>query len=287
MTVRVYVAGPMRGIENYNYPAFDAAAAYLRALGHDVVNPADLDRAQGFDGTVEVSAAERRDLLRRDVWELAACDAIALLPGWDASPGARFERLVAEQTGIEVFHVVPWVSFKREAPALLIGLAGPAQSGKDTAGSMMGEIAGFERIAFADPLKAVTLECQPDIRHAVKGAGWEAVKREHPFARVFLQHLGVAVRDHVAPDAWVEAAMRKATPGGRYCFTDVRFPNEVEAIRARGGYVVKVERPGVGPVNGHVSESALDGFEFDAILRNTGTLDDLRSRVRIFLSTLS
>jgi hypothetical protein len=286
----------MRGIEHFNFPAFDAAAAYLRALGHDVVNPADLDRAQGFDGRGEVTDAQRRDMLRRDVWELAACDAIALLPGWQNSPGARFERSVAEETGIDIFHVVPWASFKAEAPTIIVGLSGYAQTGKDTSGAMMVEMAGFERLAFADALKSVALKANPllpdrndylnHLHPLVQVLGWESVKADIPESRIFLQHLGAAVRDHVDPLAWVNAVLNKAQPGGRYCITDVRYPNEADAIKARGGFVVRVERPGTGPANAHVSETALDDFEFDAVLRNTGTLDDLKARVRIFLSTL-
>lgn len=289
--MRVYVAGPMGGYDNLNFPAFDAAAAYLRALGHDVVNPADIDRAAGinpakYSAETEVPESLRQDALARDFMELCTCDAIALLPGWERSRGAKAERFVAEQIGLAVYHVVPWGSFKADVPALIVGLSGYAQTGKDTSGAMMGELAGFERIAFADALKSVALAAHPKIGAAVQSGGWESVKREHPYARMFLQHLGVAVRDHVDPDAWVNAALRKALPGGRYAITDVRFPNEAQAIKARGGYVVRVERPGAGPANAHVSETALDDWDFDAILRNNGTLDDLRSRVRLFLSTL-
>jgi hypothetical protein len=45
----IYLAGPMRGVAAYNFPAFDRAAEYLRSLGHGVVSPAEIDRAHGFD----------------------------------------------------------------------------------------------------------------------------------------------------------------------------------------------------------------------------------------------
>lgn len=284
--IRTYVAGPMRGIDNFNFPAFDAAAAYLRALGHDVVNPADLGRAQGFDGTGSVTEVERRDMMRRDIYELTTCDSLALLPGWENSPGARLERKVAEETGIDVYHIVPWVSLTPEVAPIIVALGYSAQVGKDTAGQMMVEMAGFERIAFADPLKAVALAADPKLRQAVQGAGWEEVKRQHPTARIFLQHLGSAVREHVDPNAWINAALRKIKPGGRYVITDCRYKNEAEIIKSMGGYVVKVERPGFGPINDHASEHEMADWDFDAILRNTGTLDDLRSRVSTLLRTL-
>lgn len=298
--MRVYVGGPMGGIPGWNYGAFDAAAAFLRALGHDAVNPADIDREIGLHNDSKdwtVSEEVRQDALRRDFLELVTCDAIALLPGWENSRGARAERRVAEDCGIAVYYVTPWASFKPEVAPVIVALSGYGQVGKDTAGAMMGEIAGFERIAFADPLKAVALQCDVHLPHpggyrsyaltgAVSGEGWERTKRHFPSSRVFLQHLGVAVREYVDPDAWVNAALRQVKPGGRYAITDCRFPNEAAAVKAAGGYVVRVERPGTGPVNAHASETALDDFDFDAILRNTGTIDDLRALVRIFLSTL-
>jgi hypothetical protein len=276
----------MSGEPDNGFPLFDSAAAYLRALGHDVVNPAEIDRSLGFDGSTTLTPQQRKDVLRRDYFELVSCDAIALLPTWSRSVGATGERRVSEEVGIDVYHVVPWVSFKPEPATLLVGLSGYAQTGKDTSGAMMVEEAGFTRLAFADALKSVALDSDTDLRNAVRYAGWEETKQSHPHARLFLQHLGVAARDHIDQDVWVNAALRNVSPGGRFVVTDVRFPNEAAAIRARGGFVVRVERPGTGPVNAHASETALDDFEFDATLRNTGTLDDLRSRVRLFLSTL-
>jgi hypothetical protein len=285
--MRVYVAGKMSGEPNNGFDLFDSAAAYLRALGHDVVNPAEIDRSLGYDGSKVLTPQERKDVLRRDYFELVSCDAIALLHNWSRSVGARGERRVAEECGIDVWNVDPWVSFKAEAPTILVAIAGYAQTGKDTSGAMMVEHAGFTRLAFADALKSVTLASRPKIAEFVRTAGWEETKRQYPESRIFLQHLGVAVREHVDPNAWVNAVLRQVAPGGRYCVTDCRFPNEAAAVKALGGYVVRVERPGTGPVNAHASETALDDWDFDAILRNTGTLDDLRSRVRIFLSTLA
>jgi hypothetical protein len=284
--VRVYVASKMSGEQHNGFDILDAAAGYLRALGHEAINPADLDRSVGLGPNAEITPAVWQDAMRRDLYELMLCDALALCPNWEQSRGARLERHVAEQVGIPIYHVVPWVSFRIETAPLIVAISGYAQTGKDTAGAMMGELAGFERIAFADALKNVALASRRDLRHAVQGAGWEAVKREHPDARIFLQNLGAAVRDHVSEDAWITAALNKARPGGRYAITDCRYENEAQAVKARGGYVIRVERPGTAPANAHVSETQLDGWDFDATLRNTGSLADLKSRVRLFLSTI-
>jgi hypothetical protein len=111
--MKVYVAGPMRNIPDFNFPAFDEAASYLRALGHEVCNPADRDREQHGD---EVNASPTGDLadiahtgfdLREALgWDVAwiakHADAIYMLEGWEKSKGARAEHALAVALGLEV-----------------------------------------------------------------------------------------------------------------------------------------------------------------------------------------
>lgn len=95
----VYIAGPMRGIPQYNFPAFFAAEKRWQEAGWDVVNPARMDRE--IDG-------RRRDwpvehYMARDLPALITqCDAIAMLPGWESSDGANKELAVARWTGKQV-----------------------------------------------------------------------------------------------------------------------------------------------------------------------------------------
>lgn len=102
--MRVYIAGPMTGLPDFNFPAFHAAAAEWRALGWDVLNP-----AEAFDGD---QTRQYRDYVAHDMALLRTCDAIAMLPGWDG-PNARgsvWEREVAKLLGCAVFdspEVVP------------------------------------------------------------------------------------------------------------------------------------------------------------------------------------
>lgn len=106
--MRLYLAGPMSGIEQFNFPAFYEAAATLRAAGHDIVSPAEMDADDGIDG--EAMASEDGDatklsltwaqLLSRDVLILGdetehAVDGIVFLPGWTASRGAKLEAFTA------------------------------------------------------------------------------------------------------------------------------------------------------------------------------------------------
>jgi hypothetical protein len=95
--MRVYVAGPMSGIKDHNFPAFHATAAALRAAGYDVVNPAeqeynnDLTRPWDF-------------YMRRDIPLLCTCDAIYMLQGWGASKGATLEYVIATRLGMETMY---------------------------------------------------------------------------------------------------------------------------------------------------------------------------------------
>lgn len=91
--VRLYLAGPMSGLPELNFPAFHAEAARLRAKGFDVVNPAEIDvnPSHGWEAC-----------MRADIAQLVTCDAIALLPGWTKSRGARLEHYIAGSLGMKV-----------------------------------------------------------------------------------------------------------------------------------------------------------------------------------------
>lgn len=93
--MKVYIAGPMRGIPDFNYPAFNEAAADLRGQGFEVVNPAEL-----FDGD---SSRPAEEYLKQDIADLVTCDEVAVLPGWQESAGARVEVQVARALGLDVW----------------------------------------------------------------------------------------------------------------------------------------------------------------------------------------
>jgi hypothetical protein len=93
---RIYVAGPMSGLPELNFPAFHAAAAKLRAQGFDVVNPAEINSDP---------AAKWEDCMRADIRELVTCDGIALLPGWGRSRGALLEHYLARRLGMKVMQL--------------------------------------------------------------------------------------------------------------------------------------------------------------------------------------
>lgn len=119
--MKVYLSGPMRGIKDFNFPAFDAAAAYLRSHGHEVFNPAEKDREHDPKGkswksaTGDITAAEktgmfdRRKAIRADLdYIIDHADAIALLPGWDQSKGANAELWLARFLDLLEWHLAPY-----------------------------------------------------------------------------------------------------------------------------------------------------------------------------------
>ena len=97
--MKVYLAGPMRGYAELNFPAFDRATSYLRSHGHDVFSPADNDREKGYDikGGIDVM----RNCIMDDLTYIAReAQAIALLPGWEKSKGVAAEVALADFLGL-------------------------------------------------------------------------------------------------------------------------------------------------------------------------------------------
>ncbi|MDH1334114.1 DUF4406 domain-containing protein [Comamonas thiooxydans] len=90
---RIYIAGPMSGLPEFNYPAFHAAAAVLRAQGHHVENPAE---------NLRPACGTWQGYMRMSLRQIAACDCLYMLPGWRGSRGARIEHGLALDLGLEV-----------------------------------------------------------------------------------------------------------------------------------------------------------------------------------------
>jgi hypothetical protein len=169
---------------------------------------------------------------------------------------------------------------------VIIGLSGYAQTGKDTIADYLVKTYGFTRVAFADPIREAVYKLNPKINiydmksvslsTAVDRLGWETVKVESEDARWLLQRMGTEVgRDLFGPNVWVDKAMEKASRHDKVVITDVRYPNELEAILGHSGAVWRVIKDDAGAVNRHASESALDDYPFEYIIFNNDTKEDL------------
>lgn len=169
---------------------------------------------------------------------------------------------------------------------MIVGLSGYARSGKDT---VAGLLIDYERRAFADVLRQALYVLNPYLGNGLTVAdvvdeyGWEVAKSGDEVRRL-LQVLGTEVgRKMIDNDIWVTMATKDLNPGDKIVFADVRFPNEAQAIKDLGGQVWRIERPGITAVNAHASETAMNGWSFDAIITNDGTLEDLQGQVETAL----
>ena len=103
-TKTIYIAGPMRGIPEYNFPAFDAAAKRFRKAGWAVINPPELDRVEGIhEFTDPLPEGFMRQAMTRDLAAICRCDAIALLPGWTRSAGCAVEKKLGDLLGLDYY----------------------------------------------------------------------------------------------------------------------------------------------------------------------------------------
>lgn len=154
---------------------------------------------------------------------------------------------------------------------MLLGLLGYGTSGKDAVGSILVRDHGFTRLAFADPLKDIARDLY----------GWNGAKDDA--GRRLLQSVGMEYRERMGADYWLRRVFEQYDPSVPTVITDVRLPNEIDAIRERGGLLLRIDRPGVGPANEHITESAWRAYAPDAVIVNDGTLEDLERAVEVTL----
>jgi hypothetical protein len=178
---------------------------------------------------------------------------------------------------------------------LIIGLTGLAGAGKDTVADRLCGSHGFERHAFAEPIRDM-------LTALLTGAGidyahlFERDLKELPVpgigisGRRMMQTLGTEWGRSLDTELWVRVAavtlglddLPNTSPvHDRIVLTDVRFPNEAEWIRSLGGYIWRVVRPAPA-VAEHVSEQHINQLPCDLSIDNSGTLEDLHDEVDFF-----
>ncbi|WP_431494847.1 deoxynucleotide monophosphate kinase [Pseudomonas brassicacearum] len=171
---------------------------------------------------------------------------------------------------------------------ILIGIAGRARSGKDTAAQHLVNNHGFQAYAFADPLR-------DGLMHMLNlsPCDLDDEKKEQPISwlgkspRELMQLLGTEWgRDMVHPDLWMLLAEQNLDLIARthdtakgFVVTDLRFNNEADFIRKRGGVVVHMDRATAPTVAAHSSENGIWAAPGDLWLPNDGTFDELFTNV--------
>jgi hypothetical protein len=103
--VRVYLSGPMTGMPEFNYPAFHEAARSLRAVGFEVVSPAEKPMEAHAPWVAH---------MRLDIELMLACAGVVMLPGWEQSKGARIERRLALELDMPVADIATVLRFQAQ-----------------------------------------------------------------------------------------------------------------------------------------------------------------------------
>lgn len=186
-------------------------------------------------------------------------------------------------------------------PEAILGINGFAGAGKDTLADLLVEHFSFVKIAFADPMREIAAAIDPIIAYVetddpnedeilrytdvVEMFGYDKAKVLYPEVRQFLQRLGTeAGRTILGKNFWIDLAMKRAEPHRRVVFSDMRFHNEAQAIKDRGGRTICITRPGVTAPNDHASEHDLARWSFNLYVNNNGTPEAMIGRLEQFFA---
>jgi hypothetical protein len=186
-------------------------------------------------------------------------------------------------------HVVS-PSLAPAAPRTVIAFTGLAGAGKTTAATHLIDRHGFRRVRFAGPLKAMMAAL------GLTAAEIDGDRKEFPCEllggktpRWAMQTIGTEWgRDLIAQDLWIRAwqhAVSQLPAGVNVVVDDCRFPNEADAVRAAGGWMVRIERPGAGTASAHQSEQ--HALSADCTLENDASMKALCDQVDAFVRNAS
>jgi hypothetical protein len=180
----------------------------------------------------------------------------------------------------------------------IVGVCGFIGSGKDTIADILIKEGGFIKLSFASALKdAVSIIFGWD-RVMLEGTTKESREWREKIDEWWSQRLGIPLltprwvlqswgtdilRDKFHPDIWLASLERKImslSDKTSIVITDCRFPNEITLLKKMGAKMVQVNRPSViKSVSIHSSEISWFGTDFDVIINNNSTLDNLREEV--------
>lgn len=179
---------------------------------------------------------------------------------------------------------------------MIIGLGYRARVGKDTVGDYLVQNHGFVRLGFADALKE---GCRAMFGFSQEQLYGDLKEVIDPYwgvtPRFMLQKIGTdCIRTHYDQDVWVKSLGKQldrlVLDGKSVVITDVRFPNEGDILKERGGFVVRIDRDidgATGGISGHSSETVMGDYDkWDYILDNRSTVPALYNRVEGLLAKL-
>lgn len=162
---------------------------------------------------------------------------------------------------------------------MIIGFTGHKGSGKDTAAEALVGL-GFVNMKMADPLKDMLRALGLSEREI------EGDLKEEPCAilcektpRYAMQTLGTEWRDMIGRDLWSRIWSTRAMSEDNVVCTDIRFQHEAEAVRALGGRIIRVERPGLVLDLSHSSEREMLSIQPDAVIVNDASRHELHEQV--------
>ncbi len=102
--MKIYIAGPMRGIPDWNFPAFDAAVERWTREGYQAFSPAITGRALGYKSTnMQLSQEDLKHVMIVDISCIYRADGLALLPGWEHSRGVAVELALAQFLRMQIY----------------------------------------------------------------------------------------------------------------------------------------------------------------------------------------
>jgi hypothetical protein len=196
-----------------------------------------------------------------------------------------------------------------------IGISGKKGSGKNTVGSIIQYLTSQSRLSFQEFREVDMLHFHKWDIVSFAGQLKEIVSRllnipydlledqefkskplwVHPNSgiditpRYILQFLGTELGRELHPDIWIKA-LEKRYPRDIFknlIITDVRFLNETKFIKENNGIIIRVNRPGLVSNDTHPSETSLDNYNFDIVIENDSTVENLIEKVKDVLTKYS